>query len=576
MNGEWYINLDGKPQGTFTADQVQSFIQSGKITKGCLIWKKGFAAWEPVELHFKFDEPKEVIKSIQQPINREIATETKPQNFTLLLLVGLVTIASIAGFFWIKSSSETAQDTSSLTFNWFAALALSILCAGVFISLLWRHSNFLWSDSTRQARGGLLKLFCFFGSISLVVYSGIFGYAGLTLIQISKARSSYNKYTIEVDPASNVLTISGLIGPDLARKVIDKLTVHSDVEAILIDSPGGLIDEGLSAARYIETLANSTVIANGTCNSSCLLVLMSGKNRLANWNMKLGFHAASAITNLGDSSEALIAGLGDESYSYLVKRGVPYKIIQQAKTQGASKMVPVSAIDLFDNGALTGLIDGDELIDADNAKWRYLEEIFGGTEFSNLSSVLSAIREGDQSLVKKYAAPFYNAIKADDGAKTKILMAEVIGSITARALKAAEGSALNTYVGVQYFQMRHLAKLEQWKACVEYSDGNLTAETQSVLSKELRQKEFGALAALIRSASSNKWKAQPIPSWVEKTATSVYKEVVPKALELGLIDDEAKPKSLRGQCIYYYMLFDKFLDLDGDTAAPVLRSILTQ
>jgi len=576
MDRQWYINLDGKPQGTFSSEQIQSFIESSKVVKGGLVWKKGFSTWEPIELHFKFDEPKKSFIAVAQHLTDQKSIEGKPQNFGLMLLLGLLTAASIVGFIWIRSSSETAQDTSSLTFNWFITLASSVLFAAITIFILWKHSNFLWCDNTRHAKAGMLRLFCFFGSIALIVYSGVFGYAGLTLIQISKARSSYNKYTIDVDPAANVLTISGLIGPDLSRKIIDKLTVHSDVEAILIDSPGGLIDEGFSAAKYIESLASSTVIAHGTCNSSCLLILMSGKNRLANWNMNLGFHAASAITNLGEGGEALIADLGDESYSYLVNRGVPYKIVQQAKTQGALKMVSVSAIDLFDNGALTGLIDGNELIDADNAKWRYLEEIFSDTEFSNLSSVLSAIREGDQSLVKKYAAPVYNAIKADDGAKTKMSMAEVISSIKKRALKAAEGSALNTYVGVQYFQMRHLAKLEQWKACVEYSDGNLSAETQAVLSKELRQKEFGALAALIRSASSNQWKSQPIPSWVERTATSVYKEIVPKARKLGLIDGEAKPKSLRGQCIYYYMLLDKFLDLDSDTAAPVLRSILIQ
>jgi hypothetical protein len=589
MKMEWYVNLDGKPQGLFTAEQVKSFIDAGKISKGSLVWRKGLISWEPVEIHFKIEEQQSAPQHIQPiqeiiagPKNPEIVqvpsrnvVQAQPRNPIFVVVWLLLSVASIGWFLWIKNASDTAADTSTLTFNWLSTLLISVLISVFFLALTWRYSNSLWGDPLLQRKGGLLRLFCFFGSLGLLVYFAVFGYAGLTLIQISKARSAYNKYTIDVDPASNVLTIAGLIGPDLSRRIIDKLKVHSDIQTILVDSPGGLIDEALSAAKYIESRATSTVIAHGTCNSSCLLILMSGRNRLASWNMNLGFHAASAITNVGDVGAAQIADLGDESSAYLVRRGVPFSIVQKAKLKGSSKLETVSAIDLFDNGALTGLVDGDQFIDVNEAKWRFLESTISGTEFSNLSSVLSAIRESDQSLVKKYAAPIYSALNLGDASQTKQLMAELSGSITSRALRAAEGSALNAYVGVQFFQLRYLIKLEQWKTCVDYSNGNV-GEAQSVLSKDLRAKEFEALAALIRSASLNKWKPQPIPSWVEETTTPIYREVVTKAIELNLIDNEGKPRNLRGQCIYSYMIFDKLLELDADTAAPVLRSILTQ
>lgn len=571
MNNEWYIYINEKPEGIFSKEQIERFISSGNVTKGALVWKKGLVQWSPIELYFNFDDQNNSSDKVDLTLDNAKSITYKPQNLTLMFSLVLLSIMSIVGFILFQNSFKVIDDFY-LILIWFIALSLSAVIATSTILILWKHSNFLWHNNKWHKIAGLLRISCFFFSICLILYIGIFTNIGLTKKRILKARSSFNKYDIDVDPALKVITISGLIGPNLAKNVIDKLSVHSDINTILIDSPGGLVDEGLSAAKHIQSLNSSTVIANGTCNSSCLLILMSGKHRLASWNMKFGFHAVNAITNLGEFGDAIIYDLGEENYAYLINRGVPNEIIEQVKATGPSKLVTFPAIDLYDKGVLTGLIDGKNLIDADNAKWKYIEKIIDDPELLNLSSVFTAIRESDQSLVKKYANSLYEDFKSNNIEKIKTQIVEITGSVRNRSLKAAEGSELISYIAVQYFQTRHLAKLEQWKACVEYLDGNMTKTTQAFLSKELREKEHETFSNLIRSASSNKWKSQPIPSWAKIKVDTISKEVLSNALEIGIIEKETEQITPKGQCIFYYMLLDKFLDLQQDTAAPALRS----
>jgi ATP-dependent protease ClpP protease subunit len=583
-SAQWFANLEGKAKGIFTDEEVISLINDGKLTKGSLVWKKGMASWQPIELHFgdffekersidgEREKPRSEAQDKQLETSEQTAQRVKP---AYLLLSFVFAVASVVGFLWLRESAEMSADNSNLVTSWFSTLMVSVLCLLWLLVMSWKSSNYYWTHDRLHKRAGLLRLFSFFGAIGLLVYFGVFGYAGFTLIQISKARSAYNKYTVDVDPASNTISISGLIGPDLSRRIIDNLKIHSDTRAIYIDSPGGLIDEGLAAAKFIEKIPQATVIAHDMCNSACLLILMSAQNRLATWNMKLGFHAAGAITDVGDYTEMMISGLGEDSYTYLVKRGVPTSIVEKAKLKGTDRLEMVSAIDLFESGALTGLVDGESKLDIDTAKWRFVEDIFAGGDGLNLSLVLSAIREGAPSYVKKYAGPLYSAISLNDREQIKNVMGIITGSIVQEALVAAEGSALNRYIAIQFLQMRHLAKLEQWKYCVDYSNGNI-GEAQSALSRDLHEKEFEAQAALIRSAALKKWKAQPIPSWVERKSTSIYEEIFKKSFELGFLDAEGNFLDAKGNCLYLLILFEKILDQDDDTAAPILRALLTQ
>ena len=96
----------------------------------------------------------------------------------------------------------------------------------------------------------------------------------------------------------------------------------------------------------------------------------------------------------------------------------------------------------------------------------------------------------------------------------------------------------------------------------------------AVMSQDLRRREFEALGKLIRSAAINKWRIQPIPSWVKKSGPTLVQELAKEAVELGLLDKNGNPVNQRANCLWMYNLFDKILNKEGDTAAPMLRWLL--
>lgn len=45
---DWYILVDGAPAGPVTAAALTSFLMSGKLTSGDLVWCDGLASWMPL------------------------------------------------------------------------------------------------------------------------------------------------------------------------------------------------------------------------------------------------------------------------------------------------------------------------------------------------------------------------------------------------------------------------------------------------------------------------------------------------------------------------------------------------
>ena len=590
MRGGWYIHLEGKPQGTFTDDQIQTFCREGTLGIGSLIWKKGLAAWEPIELHFQSSLKSQVENPIQPERTPEIShakpvyasiplpatSPTLPVSAEprsgLIVLIGACLSLTIP-FPWVLSSASGTVDASSLMLWWWSSLVASAIASVFMLRRLWQFAERSLSIPQHQGRGGFLKLICFLGSLSLIGYIAIVTYGGIRTQKIAKARSAYNKYSIDVDIAANIISISGIIGPNLAAVLKDHLTIHSDIHTIVINSPGGLVDEALAAARFIQTLPNAVVVAHDTCNSACLIILMSGASRVADWNMKLGFHASAPITTLDEVAVQAGSTLGDESYSYLIQRGVPPTIVNKAKVNGPSQLELVPAIDLVDYGALTGLVDQSNLIDSKIAKWRYVESYLASPTGPDLGALLLAIRESDPNMVQVNAESLYQAVTLKDPPRLTKGIAAVTSGMIQRAMKCGDGDALNEYVAITFLQIRHLAKLEEWQACATYGEGNMQ-DYLAVMSQDLRRREFEALGKLIRSAAINKWRIQPIPSWVKKSGPTLVQELAKEAVELGLLDKNGNPVNQRANCLWMYNLFDKILNKEGDTAAPMLRWLL--
>jgi hypothetical protein len=164
-------------------------------------------------------------------------------------------------------------------------------------------------------------------------------------------------------PDPNTLVVQGYIGVGFGETLARHLEALPDPARIIIESPGGLVDEALAAAKAVEQ-RKATVVVGSQCASACIIVLMAGNKRLGAFDGSIEFHATAPVV---DSSNALanwLAGQdGDRSRAYLLSRGVPAADLDEARRRGPRDVFAVPDLKALRQGVLTGVYDEQGEID---------------------------------------------------------------------------------------------------------------------------------------------------------------------------------------------------------------------
>jgi hypothetical protein len=107
---------------------------------------------------------------------------------------------------------------------------------------------------------------------------------------------STNAATIDYEGNSegvNIVKLTGDITEGDSDQFIRITTSLAGKTVVLLDSPGGLIGEGLTIGDAIHRSGYATAVPNNTtCASVCGLIWLAGSPRLLTKGSKIGFHAA--------------------------------------------------------------------------------------------------------------------------------------------------------------------------------------------------------------------------------------------------------------------------------------------
>ncbi len=143
-----------------------------------------------------------------------------------------------------------------------------------------------------------------------------------------------------------------LIGPIGTSTFISLVSVHDSygLEVLELDSQGGLIEDALEMAEFVETNRIFTAVT-GECASACVLIAISGKKLFVKANAQFGFHNASSISQTQSERGKLSSKLGSETmFDFLKSKGIPDAILKRAKNTPADAMFYVSGADLISLG----------------------------------------------------------------------------------------------------------------------------------------------------------------------------------------------------------------------------------
>ena len=94
-------------------------------------------------------------------------------------------------------------------------------------------------------------------------------------------------------PVAGMVTAlaAGAILPGTAGEIERFLDAHPDVEALMLNSPGGVLQEGMTLADIIFERELTTIVTDdGLCASTCPVVLAAGKQRLISTEAWIGVH----------------------------------------------------------------------------------------------------------------------------------------------------------------------------------------------------------------------------------------------------------------------------------------------
>ncbi|HAR52972.1 hypothetical protein [Roseovarius nubinhibens] len=155
--------------------------------------------------------------------------------------------------------------------------------------------------------------------------------------------------------------LEGEIAPGDAARMIERLaSLTPAAERLVLQSPGGVVQEALALGRHIREAGLTTqMLAGEFCYSACPYVLAAGATRDIDETAQVGVHqhyfGESTILPAAFAVEDIQTGQG-EVVGYLVEMGIDLRVMQPALTTPPDEIYVLLPEELRDYGFIA---DGD-------------------------------------------------------------------------------------------------------------------------------------------------------------------------------------------------------------------------
>jgi ATP-dependent protease ClpP protease subunit len=215
--------------------------------------------------------------------------------------------------------------------------------------------------------------------------------------------------SVYYDQTAHVIRIEGLMGHRFHRDLADALSQHGDAQAVVINSPGGLLDQAFKAAAAIKQ-AKLPLRVDGECASACGLMWASVPQRQMTASSRIGLHQNHTISDLPTQlTVATTQRMEDESVEVLSSAGFTGDMLRHRAETPPAKMYWLDAVDIMTSGIDAKVLDASgQPVDVATAKWAVLSASWGKGSATGL--LYQAIAAHEPSLVDTYEDRLYNAL----------------------------------------------------------------------------------------------------------------------------------------------------------------------
>lgn len=549
MSAAWHVRAGSRRWGPLAADALRARADRGEFGAGALVWRPGLPSWQPLVEHFA---PR---------LRRRDAFK---------LGAGLLLVAAL-GSLSVGLHLNQLERFGSLRLGlglWGLSLAALVLVSGLVAWRGWRRGQRL--QPFRPMAAGLQRMGAL---VVLLAAGGIATMQALTMPALYPTlvlREGFRDYAIVPGqgPAGDEVHVSGSIGPGFSQALALVLAQQSDPPRVVISSPGGLVDEAMLAALELRR-RQAEVTARRECDSACVIVLLGGERRLADWNLALGFHAVSDLREEvpDTAADGVVPGLAADVRRFMRARGVPVDVLDEADGYAANELLPVTAIRLTEAGALDGLTAGGrEEVGLDEAKWRFIEGLYAWRDPDDpMADLMRLARESQPRLVARWAAPIHAAYSSHAMSTAGQLVGEFAGDVFVRALRAADDAAVSAYYQHTLATLEALAGDRRWQACEALVEGRPYGGGAAPVDAGQVRAQVAAILALAESARAGGWQPRPAASLEQQRDG---RALLSGALHQAVGRHDGEPRS---RCQGYVSIYAALLEVSPEEAAPLLR-----
>jgi hypothetical protein len=158
-------------------------------------------------------------------------------------------------------------------------------------------------------------------------------------------------FSVEVvSPASIVL--DGPIDERAAQRLREELAGREIASAtVILNSPGGLLVEGMALGHLIRELGYSTsVLPGGVCHSACVFALLGGVYRFAAPQSSIGVHRFSSSSAAADADTAQVVSAA--VVNYIRHMGADVDLFDRMTRRGSGQLLVLGEKELRQLGVI--------------------------------------------------------------------------------------------------------------------------------------------------------------------------------------------------------------------------------
>ena len=375
-----YLRSAGRMEGPFDPAEVRRRLSAGEVSRWTMSWRVGEKRWQSLGRRWPEGQVWDALLAV---------------GGTVLVLVLVIAIIGIPGRLYMHLPD--AWQTKAFVLS---AVAVGITGAAAVSLLLARRNR--QRNRRLSLPGALCVMLTVMGAmISMGLCVQIVGLIG--------AENQFANASFGYDAATHAIRIQGPIGHRFESDLDDALSKHRDAQAIVIDSPGGLLDQAFNAATAIKQ-AKLPLRVERECASACALMWAAVPLRQMIDSARIGLHQNRAV---GDSpselSNAATKEMEDESNDALSSAGFTGEMMRQRAETPPAKMYWLNAVDIMTAGIDAKVLDvAGQPVDEATAKWVVLSSSWGKDSLTERFYQIIAVHE--PALADTYEDRLYNAL----------------------------------------------------------------------------------------------------------------------------------------------------------------------